>query len=94
MLYLTCCSVCAITTVKVSRTPLIVKGSKPKTILGVAPTREHVDEALSRRKRKNDGAAKGENEGEYYLKPVYTISAGFTASPGTIPVERNNAHRP
>ena len=51
---------------KVSRTPLIVKGSKPKTILGVAPTREHVDEALNRRKRKNDGAVKGENEGITY----------------------------
>lgn len=64
LLRLSVCSVSAVTTVKVSRTPLVIQGSKPKTIQGVQRTQEHINEAMNRSKRKTTG----ENEGKIFPK--------------------------
>ncbi len=48
-------SECGVKTVIVSRTPKLVNRNKPRTILGVKPTDEHMEEALARSKRRNAG---------------------------------------
>ncbi len=49
------CSECGVKTVIVSRTPKLVNRNKPRTILGVKPTDEHIEEALARSKKRNAG---------------------------------------